>query len=130
MNFPYTSHHQQGVSCVDCHLEHMEMTERAAHTVPDHSFSASLKTCNTCHSEQMHSVAEAVGTGEAAPADLSQTVLRLQTASVTPEPQPVSPMGYASLAGLIGLAGGMVLAPYLEKAYRRLVKHGQETGDE
>ena len=127
MNFPYTAHHQQGVACVDCHLEHLEQSDRAAHTVPDHSFSASLQTCNTCHAAQMHADADAVGTGE--PASAAILPPQLQTASVTPEPMPVSPLGYASLAGLIGLAAGMVMAPWLEKAYRRAVKLGEERRD-
>ena len=124
MNFPYTSHHQQGVACVDCHLEHLEEGDRAAHTVPDHSFSASLQTCNTCHAAQMHSDADAVSTGEPASAAIQPPQLR--TASVSPEPSPVSPIGYASLAGLIGLAAGMVAAPWLEKAYQRAVRHVEE----
>ncbi len=55
MDFPYTAHNQKGVSCVDCHVNHIENTDRAAHSVPDHSFNASLDSCNTCHAEQMHS---------------------------------------------------------------------------
>ncbi|OGO40915.1 MAG: hypothetical protein A2Z03_03145 [Chloroflexi bacterium RBG_16_56_8] len=122
MNFPYTSHHQKGVSCVDCHLEHLESGDRAAHTVPDHSFSASLQTCNTCHADQMHNQAEAIGTGETVPA----AAMQVEAASVRTEPTPVSPMGYASLAGLVGLAAGMVMAPWLDKFYRRVVKHSEE----
>jgi hypothetical protein len=74
----------------------------------------------------MHRPADAIGTGEAAPASSPVQPLQLQTASVTPEPTPVSPMGYASLAGLIGLAAGMVMAPWLEKAYRRVLKRAEE----
>jgi hypothetical protein len=35
----------------------------------------------------------------------------------------VSPLGYSVLAALIGLAAGMVLAPWLERVYRAVVKH-------
>ena len=42
------------------------------------------------------------------------------TAPVTTEPQPVSPFGFAIVAGLIGLAVGMVLAPWLEKMYKKV----------
>lgn len=124
MEFPYTSHNQQGVTCVDCHVNHLENTEREAHSVPDHSFNASLKSCNTCHAQQMHSTTEAVG-GTSAPV----SVLQAQEASlvpVTPEPDPVSPIGFSALAGLLGLAGGMVLAPWLERWYQRTVKHNRE----
>jgi predicted CXXCH cytochrome family protein len=136
MNFPYTAHHQKGVACVDCHLEHLEEGEqRAAHTVPDHSFGASLDTCNTCHADEMHAPVEAtnqaaaIGTLAAPGAGPTPGV---QSASITPEPTPVSPLGYAILAALIGLAGGMVLAPWLERFYRRVTRrveddrHGKE----
>lgn len=125
MDFPYTAHHQEGVSCVDCHLNHLEAAEREAHTMADHSFRANLATCNKCHAEQMHAPTDAIGPGTPPRADHS-SVSVLQQSSVVPEPAPVSPLGYATLSGLIGLAGGMVLAPWLERFYRRVVKHGGE----
>jgi predicted CXXCH cytochrome family protein len=130
MNFPYTSHHQKGVACVDCHLEHMETGERAAHSVPDHSFKASLATCNSCHADQMHAPVEATTTTsmmETAAVTVEPTA-GVQSASITPEPTPVSPLGYAILAALIGLAAGMVLAPWLERFYRRvvIVRHSED----
>lgn len=122
MDFPYTSHHQKGVSCVDCHVNHLENAERTAHTVPDHSFNASLQSCNTCHAQQMHSPTEALGaTNVSAPTSAESTEEKL--AAVTPEPEAASPVGFAALAGMIGLAGGMVLAPWLESWYRHLSKH-------
>ncbi len=128
MNFPYTAHHQKGVACVDCHLEHLETGERTAHSIPDHSFKASLDTCNTCHADQMHAPVDATTTTAqaAAPATAGATTEPtpgVQTASITAEPTPVSPLGYAILAALIGLAGGMVLAPWLERFYRRVTNH-------
>ena len=129
MDFSYTSHHQQGISCVDCHVNHLENEDRAAHTVPDHSFNASLDSCNTCHSQQMHSPTEAINAmGTSAP--VSAESVGMQLASVTPEPAPVSPVGFSLMAGLIGLAGGMVLAPWLERWYHRTIKHDVEEVDE
>jgi hypothetical protein len=49
-----------------------------------------------------------------------------EDAPVTPEPEPVSPVGFSALAGLLGLAGGMVLAPWLERWYRRTLKQDRE----
>jgi predicted CXXCH cytochrome family protein len=130
MNFPYTSHHQQGVSCIDCHLEHLENQDASApHTVPDHSFSASLKTCNKCHADQMHADAPAVTTGETTAPVGTETAPIVEETPVTPQPTPVSPIGYAGLAGLVGLAGGMVLAPWLERFYRRVVRHDHSEED-
>jgi len=126
MNFSYTAHHQKGISCVDCHVNHLENADRTAHTVPDHSFNASLKSCNTCHSQQMHSPTESTNaSGTASPVSVEQST-EVKLASVTPEPDPVSPIGFSALAGLIGLAGGMVLAPWLERWYQRTLKHNQE----
>lgn len=127
MEFSYTSHHQQGISCVDCHVKHLENDERAAHTVPDHSFNASLQSCNTCHSQQMHNPTDAVTVDGTAP--VSEHV-DIQLASVTPEPAAVSPVGFSLMAGLIGLAMGMVLAPWLERWYHRTVKQEVEQDDE
>ncbi|HSL42636.1 MAG TPA: cytochrome c3 family protein [Anaerolineales bacterium] len=129
MDFSYTAHAQKDISCVDCHVNHLENAEREAHSVPDHSFNANLKSCNTCHAEQMHSPTEAKspeGTKEPAAAPAEE----VQLASVTPEPEPVSPMGFSALAGIIGLAGGMVLAPWLERWYHRTVKHEREEENE
>jgi predicted CXXCH cytochrome family protein len=127
MDFSYTSHHQEGVSCVDCHVKHLEDDDRTAHTVPDHSFNASLESCNTCHAQQMHSPTEAFApnaTDVDASAPIEQQEIKL--ASVSPEPDSVSPIGFAAIAGMIGLAGGMVLAPWLERWYRHLSKHDAE----
>jgi predicted CXXCH cytochrome family protein len=126
MDFSYTSHHQKGISCVDCHVKHLGNAQRTAHTVPDHSFNASLESCNTCHAQQMHSSTEAVNTeGTSAPGSAIPTA-EVKLASVTPEPDPVSPLGFSVLAGMVGLAAGMVLAPWLERWYQRTLKHDRE----
>jgi hypothetical protein len=129
MDFSYTSHHQQGISCVDCHVKHLENDDQAAHTVPDHSFNASLQSCNTCHAEQMHSPTESAA-GEQTTVPVQITEADIQLASVSPEPAPVSPIGFSVMAGLIGLAGGMVLAPWLERWYHRNVKQNTKDTEE
>jgi len=128
MDFPYTIHNKQGVTCVDCHVNHIENKDRAAHNVPDHSFNASLDSCNTCHADQMHSSAKGAVSGASAPLPVPQTEgANLSAgAGTTEQPQPVSPVGFAVLAGLIGLAGGMVLAPWLERWYQKTIKHNRE----
>jgi predicted CXXCH cytochrome family protein len=129
MDFSYTSHHETGVSCVDCHVNHLENEDRTAHTVPDHSFNASLQSCNTCHAGQMHGPTEALapqGGAQTAGAPAGE----VESSAVTSEPQPVGPMGFSALAGIVGLAGGMVLAPWLERWYERTVKHHREEDHE
>ena len=127
MNFPYTTHNQQGVTCVDCHVNHLENLDRTAHTVPDHSFNASLNSCNTCHAQEMHNATQQGPTSTtSASAPGIQPTEEVQLASVTPEPAPVSPIGFSALAALLGLAGGMVLAPWMERWYQRVTKHDRE----
>ena len=125
MDFPYSAHHQQGVSCIDCHVTHTETMPANAHTIPDHSFKANLDSCNKCHASQMHSSPEAAATLQPAAA-IATASQQIKEAGLAAHPTPVSPLGYAGLAGLIGLAAGMVGAPWLEKWYRRLTKHTAE----
>jgi predicted CXXCH cytochrome family protein len=126
--FSYTSHNQKGVSCVDCHVKHFG--DPAGSTVPDHSFNASLESCNTCHADQMHSPTEAKAPeGTSAPV-AAEPVVEAPAVTVTPEPEPVSPMGFSAMAGMIGLAGGMVLAPWLERWFGRSVKQNKEEDNE
>ncbi|MCP4138832.1 MAG: hypothetical protein GY755_00820 [Chloroflexi bacterium] len=122
-SFPHTTHSEKGVSCVDCHISDLETDERTAHTVPSHAFSASIKSCNTCHAEQMHQ--PGVVAYPDAPVEgthISIEEQNIELASVMPEPDSVSPVGFAGLAALIGLAVGMVLAPWLEKFYKSTVE--------
>jgi hypothetical protein len=129
MDFPYSVHQKQGVTCINCHVNHSETVPVDAHAVPDHSFKANLDSCNTCHSGQMHSAGDAIGTNPAAASTISQPQ-QLQQAGLTAHPSPVSPLGYAGLAALIGLAAGMVMAPWLEKWYAKAVKRDRRGEDD
>ena len=131
MNFPYSAHNKQGVTCIDCHLEHLENANTEIHRVADHSFKASIQTCATCHTDQMHAAGEVISTKQAVGISMVEPVTEptpaMEMSSIVPEPTPVSPLGYAGLAALIGLAAGMVLAPWLERWYRLLSKKSEET---
>jgi predicted CXXCH cytochrome family protein len=113
--FATSSHHQQNVSCADCHINQMKVDERAPHTVPDHSFAPNIETCNKCHADEMHASGNTDSTIQSSSHDI-------KTASLAPEPDPVSPIGFSAMAALIGLTGGMVLAPWLERWYRKATK--------
>lgn len=130
MNFPYSTHSKQGVTCINCHLEHLENTNTDIHRVADHSFKASVQTCNTCHADQMHADGETVATEEIANISVTGPTVEpipvVEMSSISPEPTPVSPVGYAGLAALIGIAAGMLLAPYLEHWYRLVSKKSEE----
>lgn len=123
MAFPYSKHNQAGVSCVDCHLRHFTVGTTDVHALPDHSFVASIATCSACHADQMHAQPTETAGAQAASITLPAST---PTTGDTPSsnPSPVSPLGFAGLAGLVGLAGGMVLQPWLEKAYHKMNKKG------
>jgi predicted CXXCH cytochrome family protein len=124
MEFPYSIHSRAGLNCVDCHLRHFGASgDRAIHTMPDHSFTANLASCAACHRDQMHGSTEQGGGAQAA---ASEPLPANGNGQVSGQPSPVSPVGFASIAGLLGLAGGIVLAPWLGKAYRTLNRKGSQ----
>ncbi len=129
MDFPYSVHQKQGVTCINCHVTHTETSTADVHALPDHSFKANLDSCNACHAGQMHSAANATGVTP----PVTQAAVQPQEvkqAGLTAAPSPVSPVGYAALAALIGLAAGMVTAPWLEKLYTRAIRRERGARDE
>jgi hypothetical protein len=67
----------------------------------------------------MHAAQEEVDTGTLVP-DPTDAMAAVEDIKVSTEPDPVSPVGFATLAGLIGMASGMILTPWLERWYRRM----------
>jgi hypothetical protein len=61
----------------------------------------------------------AVHTGEDIHAE-PDALSAVETAGVSLEPDPVSPMYFILLAALIGMAFGLLVAPWIERWYRRL----------
>jgi predicted CXXCH cytochrome family protein len=140
-NFPTSKHATAGVTCVNCHLGFNVGTQNknaldfdAIHQAPDHSFLPTLDTCTKCHADQMHAPGQAVaaaaikaieagGTPTPEPSPVVTAVPPLSS-----EPTPVSPVGFAGMASVVGLAVGMVLAPWLERGYRRLSKGDKNDG--
>jgi hypothetical protein len=122
MKFPYSMHAKAGLSCVDCHLLHAEtQPNQDVHAMPDHSFTASVTTCTNCHADQMHTTGStAISTQSGSTAEPETTPTVVLASAIEGKPAPVSPAGFSGLAGLLGLAGGMVLQPWLEKAYHRV----------
>lgn len=126
-SFNHTLHSQKGVTCVNCHLTNAG-DAGGVHQVPDHSFNASLKACNECHAGQMHKDGKAIAPihlGSEPPAS-SHPSAGLNVPDLSSTPNPVSPLGYAGITALIGLAAGMLLAPWLERGYKLMLKRSEE----
>jgi predicted CXXCH cytochrome family protein len=128
-NFPTSKHAEAGVTCVNCHLGYnvkdaSNQSFSDIHKAPDHTFMPSLDTCNKCHADQMHAPGQAVAAAAIKAEELGGTATPEPTPVVSPippvvnEPDPVSPIGFAVMSGLLGLAGGMVLMPWLDRLYR------------
>ena len=130
MDFSLTVHAQKNISCADCHVKDDKNLEGAPHQVPDHSFSASLTSCNTCHAQQMHSPGSATNTKDGSASISVKPTPPVALGSIVPQPDAISPVGFSLIASIIGLAGGMVLAPWLERWYRRIVKQSHEDQDD
>lgn len=113
--FAHSQHSQEGLTCADCHLSPLGGEKGEGHSVRDHSFNVQLSTCNECHAYQMHdpTVVQTNAPGGEPPQELD-------TMGVSAEPEPVNAGWFAIISGLVGMAGGMILAPWLERWYRHL----------
>ncbi len=78
-----------------------------------------IEFCSKCHGEEMHYVSKSTSTDSNSPEQAGVAPL-MEDVLLQNEPTPVSPVGFATLAGLIGMAFGMVLAPWLERWFRRM----------
>lgn len=117
-DFSHTIHSDEGLACADCHMSDLFVQGVKAHGEKDHSFFVSLDTCNGCHVSQMHSPTVASDEGDAEKE--LDAMASAEVSSVMAAPEPVNPLGFALLAGLVGLAAGVVLAPWIERFQNRL----------
>ena len=119
--FSHSVHSQNNVNCADCHLAPEASLASEGHAYRNHSFNVELSTCNKCHADRMHEpIAKPMTQPTPTPLDAMASV---ETMGVSLEPQPVSPVGFALLAGVLGLGAGLVVAPWLERWYRRARDH-------
>jgi hypothetical protein len=123
-NFAHSSHSRNGLTCADCHLGSTEQELGDGHGSQDHSFYVSLSTCTNCHAYQLH---DPVEVHHEEPVDEQlDAMASVEHLSVVAEPKPVSPIGFSTVAGMVGLALGIVIAPWLEHWKKRLVQDKDE----
>jgi hypothetical protein len=114
----------QGLSCADCHLGREETTGADVHIARNHSFTVQLSTCTRCHADAMHNTAVQTSLAPTAtPQPGLAAAVSGPTPAVQPEPEPVSPTGFAALAIVLGFGGGVVVSPWLERWYRNQLHH-------
>lgn len=122
--YAHSAHHEEGLLCADCHLTANEGEAAAGPDKRNHSFAVDMGTCAGCHVEQLHSpIAGEVPEPSPQPPDAMGSV---ETDTVSEEPGSVRPSTFALISGLIGMATGMILAPWLERWYRSIrTENGQ-----
>ena len=93
----------------------------------DHSFYVSLSTCTDCHAYQLHDPEEVhQQESEAASTDELDAMASVEHVSVVAEPEPVSPIGFTTIAGMVGVAFGIIIAPWLERWRKNLTSKSKE----
>lgn len=116
--FGDTTHAQEGVLCTDCHLTISETQMGEGHGKRSHTFTVDIATCSECHAQEMHVPTDhALLPGELQTAGMVQPPT--DSATVSAQPNPVSPYSFVALAALVGMGFGMVLAPWLRNWYRQ-----------
>jgi hypothetical protein len=51
-----------------------------------------------------------------------EPIAGVEIVTLRTDPSPISPVGFAMLSGIVGMASGMILAPWLERWYERIKK--------
>lgn len=115
--YAHSQHYAQGQTCADCHLAPTGAAAGEGHAQRNHTFAVDLSTCTACHAYQLHS---AGGDTPTEPTTEPMSMISAVDLETSGSPEPVSPLGFSVLAGLAGMAGGMILAPWLERWYRRM----------
>jgi predicted CXXCH cytochrome family protein len=122
--FGHSNHAKEGLSCTDCHITKTDAPLGMGNAQHSHTFTVDLNTCTQCHENEIHNpdaaMLQPAGTATATPIVPPSALNSGSAGTVSATPAPASPVGFAIFAGLIGLALGMVLAPWLERGATRL----------
>lgn len=117
-DYIHTSHSANDASCADCHLELTNAQKGEGHAARDHTFNVKFTTCNACHAQSiLNATTEQIHVAADTPPDAMAAV---ETLGVSLDPAPVRPIYFALLSALIGMAFGLVLAPWIERWYRKM----------
>ena len=126
-DFTHSAHSRNGLKCADCHLGSTDQEPGDGHGSQDHSFYVSLSTCTDCHAYQLHDP-EVVHAGDTpiTQEENLDAMAAVESVSVVAEPKPVSPIGFTAVAGMVGVAFGIIVAPLLERWRKRVIAGRRE----
>jgi predicted CXXCH cytochrome family protein len=129
-----SAHASKDILCTDCHMQIDNADIREGPGDLTHTFEANLATCNNCHLQDMHNphedacseeeIAEAEASGKPYPCDTEDIVqagLAIpEEEAIVAEPSKAGPLGFTVIGTLVGMAAGMILAPWLENWFKRI----------
>jgi hypothetical protein len=122
--YEFTAHYKEGLLCTDCHLSVSETQMGEGHGKRHHTFTVDTQSCGQCHGEEMHypvvKSPTAGGQDQMVAVEQAGVGVLIEESATDSQPGPVSPIGFAVLAALLGTAFGMILAPWSERWYRRI----------
>jgi predicted CXXCH cytochrome family protein len=119
--FAHSSHAEQDLTCTDCHIGETDNElgmGRAKHT---HTFAVDLDACTRCHENEIHNATVAMLINAETPVP-PESMASGHPTTVSAEPAPTNALGVATFTLLIGLAFGIVLAPALDRGFRRIAR--------
>lgn len=123
-NFAHSVHSEQDLTCVDCHLETVSsgavtLDGTEGHSAKDHSFRPKIDACNECHSYQMHDPAKVHSETGLEGFDNPEEDQEVLAQGINAEPDPVNPITFALISGLVGMVGGLLAAPWIQDWYQK-----------
>ena len=104
---------------MDCHLSQSSVSGEQGHSKRDHSFFVSLEACTSCHVGQMHDAQDGFHNEQVVDEPALDAMAAVEALPVNAEPIPVSPLGFTVLAGLVGVAFGIVVSPWIDRVRRK-----------
>lgn len=123
----HTRHIDEGISCAECHLTPEGVAIGEGHSTHDHSFQAKIAACNSCHTTTTADVNVSTAETEAIVlASQKSPCEEYLEMGLSVQPEPVKPFYFVILAALVGMAGGLILSPWIERWYRRFIGNVDE----
>jgi predicted CXXCH cytochrome family protein len=124
-NFNHTQHSEVGLNCADCHVNTLQQTASEGLAKVDHTFFVNLNACNRCHEYQLHN-APAGMVIHPTSASEEDAMTSVESATASRNPVPVSPVGFTTLSGLVGIAFGVIMAPWIGRMFGRSSRKDDE----
>jgi hypothetical protein len=133
--YDFSAHASSDILCTDCHMQVDDDEERQGPGDLTHTFQPKVESCKACHGQEMHNphedfcteeaIAEAEANGEAPypcdTEDIVQAGLGLPDEdAIIAEPSKAGPLGFTIIGTLVGMAAGMILAPWMENWFKRI----------